>query len=316
MTTPLPQGSWALGASLIGTATSVSHVEECPDIGPICAERDEPPQIQEQGFWLGELRAQAEYGVADGLGLELQVPLRFVRTSIAYHRLDGTPFQPDYPSIHHRNETLVGPGDPWLSARPVLQLGRVTLAGRLGVTLPLGATEENPFRLGTGGEQHQHVQFGTGTFDLVIGADAVVGLGRFSVRGYGLGQLGFYENGHGYRAGNRYLGGALGQLGLGALAVSLGPEVLHEQAERWDGRIEAEGNIGRTDLLVAANLSWAVGRSVLLLSAKVPVYQRFPPSPEPAPSGTLERRRHGGADEAQGQLTYPVIVVLGYSLRL
>ena len=39
-------------------------------------------------------------------------------------------FEPDYENIHHRNETLFGPGDPWLLGRATGMLGRLRITSR------------------------------------------------------------------------------------------------------------------------------------------------------------------------------------------
>ena len=36
---------------------------------------------------------------------------------------------------------------------------------RFGTTIPIGRTEENPWKLGDAGIEHLHIQFGTGTFN-------------------------------------------------------------------------------------------------------------------------------------------------------
>ena len=110
-------GELAVAVNLSGTTMRVLHSEHCPDIGPICEQRAEPPQLHDQGITVAELRPILSLGLTRVFGLELQVPVRMAHTTIIFRRLDGTAFTPDYENIHHRNETLVGLGDPWISAR-------------------------------------------------------------------------------------------------------------------------------------------------------------------------------------------------------
>jgi hypothetical protein len=277
------------------TAVHVVHASHCPEIGPICEFRLEPPQLHDQRFYIAELRPILEYSVLDGLSVEAQLPLRVSATTIVYRRLDGTPFELDYPNIHHRNEVLTGPGDPWLSVRGSGRWAGFALSGRLGVTLPLGRTEPNPFELGAQGLEHQHVQLGTGTFTPMIGLEAAQAIGQVQVRGYGAAQLSLYENGHGYRAGNRVRGGVEVGLMIGEkLQLALGAAVSNEEPERWNGVIQQEGNLGRTDLLAGASVAYAFGAFTLSLDVKVPLYQHL------VQVGT----------EA-GQLSYPAVVNLG-----
>lgn len=70
--------------------------------------------------------------------------------------------------IHHRNETYTGPTDIDLLVGYNIQ-GILTeddfLMGRIGTTIPIGRTEEDPWILGKAGLEHLHIQFGTGTFN-------------------------------------------------------------------------------------------------------------------------------------------------------
>ncbi len=202
----LSTGQVSASFNLTATTMNVVHSEHCPDIGPICDQRDEPGQLHDQNFYVGELRPIVEVAVTDTFGVEAQFPLRIIRTTVLFRRLDGTVFTPDYVNIHHRNETLVGFADPWLSGRGAWKLGDWGLVARAGLTLPLGRTEPNPFALGRAGQPHQHIQYGTGSVNPVLGIDVAKPLGRFHVSAYAQSMLFLYENGRGYRAGNRYTG--------------------------------------------------------------------------------------------------------------
>ena len=89
----------------------VVHETHCPEIGPICEVRDEPPHLHDLSIHTSELRLTGEYGLLDHLSAEVQIPLRLTVNRIVYRRLDGTELQPSYPNIHHRNETLFGIGE-------------------------------------------------------------------------------------------------------------------------------------------------------------------------------------------------------------
>jgi len=104
---------------------------------------------------------------------------------------------------HHRNETYIGFTDADLflgyHTQGLLRENDF-LMGRVGTTLPLGKTEEDPWKLGDAGLEHLHIQFGTGTFnpiaDLYYSLPLYKGLrGSASVRG----KLPFYENSKTYR---------------------------------------------------------------------------------------------------------------------
>ena len=105
--------------------------------------------------------------------------------------------------IHHRDETYTGLADSDLflgyKIRGLFKTGDVLFA-RLGTTIPIGRTEENPWKLGDAGIEHLHIQFGTGTFNPVANL-------RYSLPLYGSGIITasargtfpFYENSKTYR---------------------------------------------------------------------------------------------------------------------
>jgi hypothetical protein len=275
----------------------VVHESHCPEIGPVCAQRDEPPQLHDQTFQVVDLRAIVEYGLASRWSVEAQVTSRLTITRIQYKRLDGTVFEPDYPNIHHRNETLAGVADPWLAVRGAWVLGGFQAMGRLGVTLPLGRTEPNPFVLGEMGLEHQHIQFGTGTFNPVLGVEIARPLERWNLQGYAQAMLVLYENEHGYRAGHRLGGGvSVDHALLDRLSLGAGVDVLQEKPERWDGMVMQDGNLGRTDILVGGLLTYFTRPFAASLTVKVPVYQNIVQ-----------------AEDEHADLSYPI--VLGLTVR-
>lgn len=291
-------GALRVGLNLTGTTMQIVHSEHCPEIGPICDTRAEPPQLHDQTFWIAELRPVIDYSFTERFGLEVQLPFRYTHTSVIFRRLDGTAFTPDYENIHHRNETLTGLGDPWLSGRASLALGTVQLSARAGVTLPLGRTEENPFERAERGLSHQHVQFGTGTVNPLLGLDAHAPLGPFTLSAWAQTQVFLVDNRQGYRAGNRYAGG----LGVRPeldwpVTLELTADLLNEQPERWDGVIQQEGNVGRTDALAGLTVRRAFGELDAALGVKVPVWQHF-----------IEAAHAHEGDP--GQVRYPAIVNL------
>ena len=114
---------------------------------------------------------------------------------------------------HHRDEIYIGPADADLflgyQMRGLLRENDFFMA-RVGTTIPLGKTEEDPWKLGDAGLEHLHIQFGTGTFnpitDLYYNLPIYKGLhASASVRG----KLPFYENSKTYRGSREmtYTGG-------------------------------------------------------------------------------------------------------------
>ena len=243
---------------------------------------------------VSETAVSTAVGIARNAGLELMMPIRTVTTRVGFEDDARRPFLPDEGDIHHRDETVAGNSDPWLMLHTVRPGRTWTLAARAGVSIPLGRTEPNPFRLGDLGLPHQHVQLGTGTWDPVGSFMLARRLGAYSLTLSMLVRLALYENENGYRAGDRLLTGVMADRALfGRWRGSASFEVAREDPERWNGHFDMEeGNWGRTDFLVTAALLRPIeGVGALRLAVTVPVASRV-----------------RGA-----QLDYPLIVSVGLS---
>jgi hypothetical protein len=251
------------------------------------------PIFHEEDLTASEVAFVGELGVARGLGIEAVVPWRVLRTRIRFEDMEHEPIVVPNGSIHHRNETLNGPGDPWLLMHGARGVGGWTVAARAGVSIPLGRTEPNPFALGRLGLPHQHIQFGTGTWDPVVGLAAGRHFGQFGFAVHALARLVFATNDHGYRAGDRfYANAALDRRIGGSWRAIVGMDVVREQTETWDGRIETEGNLGRTDVLAAVGLTRPLGSAGgFHVTARIPLVTRA----------------------TGAQVSYPVIVTIGFS---
>ncbi len=283
-------------ATVAATATSVSTVHDAGCADPAdCHEVPVQPAFEHnQNLYPGELRAMIEVGLSRVVGVEVHVPFRVVHTTIRYTTPGGQPYVPLDADVHHRNETLVGLGDPWLLGRAGGVLHGWWLSARGGVSLPLGHTEENPFALGDQGLRHQHIQFGNGTFDPVMALDVGRSLGKLQLSAYGQSQLSLYDNRHGFRAGNRYLGGVQG--GGRVLDKTLlmgGLDLTHDAPERWDGEIRQDGFLGRTELLAGLSLVHSFGETSVSAGVRVPLYRHIV-----------------AGNEDPGRLSSPVIITL------
>jgi thiol-disulfide isomerase/thioredoxin len=221
-------------------------------------------------------RLAAEYALAPWLAIGAAVPYRMVDVDVA-HRDPGTGAElPPTTSIHARTQTLRGVGDLSLTAHVARELGAYRLHARLGTSLPAGDTEEDPIVLGRIGQEHQHVQFGTGTFVPFVAAEVQRAVGPVAAAAWGLAHVSLYENDKGFRAGHRLSGGL--SVSTSALARSwtfgLAAEVHGETAERWHGVVdEDEGNAGRLDVLAGASAAWRPMRGLAVTAdVKLPVH--------------------------------------------
>ena len=293
----LAAGAIRAGATLSGTTVHVVHEAGCADIGNCTEVPVQPAYLHDQNLYPAELRLSGEYGINRTFGVELQVPFRLVKTTIRYTTPEGQPYEPLDPGVHHRNEVVAGPADVWLLLRIGTLWNKWWLAARPGASLPVGKTVENPFTLGEHGLRHQHIQFGSGTFDPILVLEASRTFEPVTLEMFAQGQASLYENSHGYRAPWRASGGAAVSTKLfGDLNGALGGEVFHDDAERWDGNIRQDGNLGRTEILASAALRQTLGKGVLSLNVRVPLWRDIVVG-----------------DEPPGTLSSPVILSLGYS---
>lgn len=127
---------------------------------------------------------------------------------------------------------------------------------------------------------HQHIQFGTGTFDPVLGVDASKRWDEWTLSWFALGRAALYENRHGFRAPFRVQSELQGTLDVGP-AVSLGTGVFHEAAERWQGVIRQDGSLGRTEWYASVGLGFNWLDLGWMLAARVPLYRDIVAGDEP-----------------------------------
>ena len=208
-----------------------------------------------------ETRLAGEYALTPWLALGGALPYRVIDVGVTTRDpTTGAPVDAMGGAIHARTETLRGLGDASVHAHLAREVGGLRLHARAGTSLPLGGhVEEDPFLLGMIGQEHQHLQLGTGTFVPFVAVEAQRPFARVTVAAWALAHLALYENDHGYRPPRRFSGGANASSSLGARAFtfSLAAEVHGETAERWNGVVyEDEGNAGRVDAMFGGGVAW------------------------------------------------------------
>lgn len=208
-----------------------THVAECPDVAPECAVTLIPPHLHKARVQVTRAELTAQYGLRDGMQATLRMPYDIKDQTIRYATLAGQPYTPPYGDIHHRTETLRGISDPSLmfdwSALESWQFG-------IGTTLPLGHTVPNPVILGRLGLRHEHLQFGSGTFEPKISAlYSRGGMVPFFARVEQT--LSLYENGDGFRAPHTTVAslGPSFRYSSITIAPSLGAQ--YQTVARWNG---------------------------------------------------------------------------------
>ena len=229
-------------------------------------------------FQIMSLELSAVYGLSTRLALDLNVPFRV--SAIKAEFIDGQQVSlPNFTSIHHRDEVIAGFGDLRLSGRYRVLRGNsdfpLSLDLRLGTTIPSGGTEPNPFELGRQGERHQHLFYGSGTFDPLAGLEIYYNTGGFALMSWTSARLSVYENGFGYR-GRSSINAGLGvahSLGLKDWRFRAQMIGRHETPAQWSE--QDARNSGLSDLLASLGIAYMISpRFLLNLDMKKTVFQQ------------------------------------------
>lgn len=197
---------------------------------------------------------------------ELQVPYDIKVMRARYELPDGTPFDNPLGDLHHRDETLRGFGDLRILASRNAGEWRFSA----GLSLPAGRIEPDPYELGDLGVRHQHILFGSGTFDPVL---RVSWMHEFSpvvsADVAAAAHLPMYENAHGYRAPRQVdvLLGPRFALG-GSVTFSAKYALMYQSRATWDG--DTDPNTGYVYQSLAVSLPFRLGNGWRL----VPAYTR------------------------------------------
>jgi hypothetical protein len=182
--------------------------------------------------------SHAEMTIDRGMGghtqLSLRLPYDIKEMRVKYTTLDGAPFIPPYGDIHHRNETLRGISDGSLTLdwSPQSQW----LFG-FGTTLPIGHTVPDPVALGRLGLKHEHIQFGSGTFQPIMSAQWSRP-GKVPIFARVEDRLSLYQSGGGYRPPNTFAWMFGSSLPLGRFRIAPSLTGQDQTVGRWNGALD------------------------------------------------------------------------------
>ncbi len=183
-----------------------------------------------------------------------------------------------YQEIHHRDETYQGISDMDLLMsyhRDGLMMKNDMLTVKFGTTIPVGKTEEDPWKLGEMGMEHLHLQFGTGTFnpiaDIRYAFPVYSGLSaNANVRS----KVPFYENSKTYRGSWEvtYTGGLRYQV-TDWFSVQSSYLGLYQSYAHWDGEIDI--NTGLQFSMASFGASFSTPYNVpLTITLMLPIQQK------------------------------------------
>ncbi|HXG58115.1 MAG TPA: hypothetical protein VNL91_03760 [Thermoanaerobaculia bacterium] len=203
-------------------------------VAPECAVLAILPHRHHVEAGLTQYALSAQYGLRDGLQLSLRMPFDRKAMTVRYATLEGSVYAPPYGDIHHRTETLSGLSDPMLLVEWSPHPSWI-LSG--GSTFPAGKTEPDPVMLGMQGIRHQHIQFGSGTYQPKLALQwARPGAVSFVARGEAT--LSLYESGEGFRAPSVFAMNAGPSFRLGRMGIDPRIEGQVQTLGRWNGVVD------------------------------------------------------------------------------
>lgn len=230
---------------------------------------DVPLHRHEVTVDIARIQFQLEYTFEEPWAIRWRLPIEQKSRTSAIGRIDpATPEEIEQMErnlqIHHPSQTLMGFGDmEMLLSWHNHDMGEEgsLFSAAAGTTIPLGRTEENPYLAGDSGEEHEHIQFGSGTFDPIIELFYSLPIGeKSSISAYAQGRFPGNRNDEGFRGSQSLQGGigaitSLGDFGPGEQSFGvLG--LLYQDLGRatWDGLIDV--NTGFQALSASIGISW------------------------------------------------------------
>ena len=180
-------------------------------------------------------------------------------------------------AIHHPTETLENFSDASLlvarKTKDAWRDGDLVIVA-FGTSLPIGKTEKNPYALGDAGLPHEHIQFGTGTFDPLLELYYVAPVSEHvSVSANAIGRFPLYENGKHYQGPIEVSSGLnVSTAVTERIGLLVGWSGFYQGYAHWEG--ERDDNSGIVSHAVVGGASYAIADGVVLrLAARVPTSQ-------------------------------------------
>jgi len=179
--------------------------------------------------------------------------------------------------IHHRDETYKGLSDGFLRVAflwPALFSMEDQIVVSAGVSLPFGRTEDDPIRAGMAGEEHLHLQFGTGTYDPLLDVSYYLKLSKgYEVSLSAFGRFPTANNHHGYRGGQELSS----QLGLSRNwkkgRLNFGLAGVRTGYANWSGERDLNTGLKAIDAQLGGAYSPRKGRTISL-NLSIPLSQK------------------------------------------
>ncbi|MEO8432566.1 MAG: hypothetical protein ABI592_13725 [Acidobacteriota bacterium] len=212
-----------------------AHVASCPEVAPECGTIAIPDHRHVVRLGLFHTELDADYGATKKLTLSLRLPYDDKAQRVRYTTLSGEPYVPPYGDIHHRTETLRG----WSDGQVVALFPALGgLQAGVGLSIPLGRTEDDPVALGRAGKRHEHIQFGSGTVNPLLSVIWSRSIGALVLTANADAEIPLYENSHGFRAPLTVRYGFGPSMPLGTTGLSLQYAGQYQSIGRWSGEVD------------------------------------------------------------------------------
>jgi hypothetical protein len=226
----------------------------------------------------------AAYNFEESWDVWLRVPYEVKRRTASVELIDpaATPTEitamQSNLDLHHPTETLSGLSDVSVlvasRSQDVFRDGDM-LAVAFGTSIPVGRTEDDPYVLGAAGMPHEHVQFGTGSFDPLLECFYFTPVAeRVRASANLQGKFSLYENSKGYRGPVQISSGvSLSFNPTEQLSLNAGWSFYYQSYAHWDGKRDI--NSGLISNGAVGGASYQISDDIYLsLSVRIPGSQR------------------------------------------
>jgi hypothetical protein len=250
------------------------------------------PHAAEHGdlsFTLVQTDFAVHYGLSDTTEISVDVPYKWLSADS------------DLIDAHHRDESLNGFGDVSLRLKHFfITEEKCQVAAIFGVSIPTGEIQNVPTagfvehheeeELGITAPWHSHLRLGTGTFDPILGIEAIY---RFDERwllfASASGNFPFYENRYDYQTGisGIFQAGPAVRIGDSPVVLGVFGEIFWSERDHFDGEdvVGTLGtfdgsfdvpNTGRFEVSIKPTVTWEMTDNLTLnVQGRFPLYTRI-----------------------------------------
>jgi hypothetical protein len=114
-----------------------------------------------------------------------------------------------------------------------------------------------------------------------VGAELARSFGRWQGALYGHFRTSVYSNKHGFSAGSRSMAGLQTGYRFAERAVSLVTlEYMRDAPERWGGKIQQDGILGRQEVLLGAAVGFSLGGPQYTIALRTPIFREIYQGPD------------------------------------